>query len=392
VTASDQAGPELAGPDPAGPDPAGPERVRPERPVFVLGCPRSGTTLLRVMLTAHPRIAIPPATRFLVPAYLRRRRFGSLRTREQRERLARFVLDRPLSRFSRLEVSADEVRARMDKAASLGAALAAPFAAYAERLGKARWGDKRPFYYSFVDELDRLYPDAQFVHVVRDGRACAASLKRPPFDYGSERAMVTWLNAVHSCRRAGERLGPERYHEVRYEDLVADPEASLRAMCGFLGEDFDPAMLAPEEVVDLVVPAGFEQHGQIKAGVNAASVAKWRQELSAGEVATMESVGGDWLRTFGYGVAGGRPPPVTAARVRLGHWRYVRNLSRWRAREAKLHAEEPPVAATVDASTWRRPAPSGRGRRRLRRLTRPARRRVERVHGRLHRRRRDSLM
>lgn len=365
----------------------------PERPVFILGCPRSGTTLLRVMLNAHPRIAIPPETRFLIPAYLRRRRFGSLRTREQRERLARFVLDRPLSRFSRLEVSADEVRARMDKAASLGAALAAPFAAYAERLGKARWGDKRPFYYSFVDELDRLYPDAQFVHVVRDGRACAASLKRPPFDYGSERAMVTWLNAVHSCRRAGERLGPERYHEVRYEDLVADPETSLRAMCGFLGEDFDPAMLAPEEVVDLVVPAGFEQHGQIKAGVNAASVAKWRTELSAGEIATMESVGGDWLRRFGYEVAGGRAPLATAARVRLGHWRYVRNLSRWRALEARRYAEEPPVSATVDSLSWRRPpAPSGRGGRRLRRLTRPVRQRAERVQARLQRRRRDSLM
>lgn len=375
------------------PDQAGPDAARPERPIFILGCPRSGTTLLRVMLNAHPRIAIPPETRFLIPAYLRRRRFGGLRTRAQRERLARFVLDRPLSRFSRLEVPADEVRARMDKAASLGAALAAPFAAYAERLGKARWGDKRPFYYSFVDELDRLYPDAQFVHVVRDGRACAASLKRPPFDYGSERAMVTWLNAVYSCRRAGERLGPERYHEVRYEDLVADPETSLRAMCGFLGEEFDPAMLAPEEVVDLVVPAGFEQHGQIKAGVNAASVAKWRTELGAGEIATMESVGGDWLRTFGYEVAGGRAPLVTAARVRVGHWRYVRNLSRWRAVEARQYVDEPPVAATVDASSWRRPsAPAGRRGRRLRRLTRPVRRRADRVQALLQRRRRDSLM
>ncbi|HEU4912534.1 MAG TPA: sulfotransferase [Actinomycetes bacterium] len=372
---------------------SGPDDAVPERPIFILGCPRSGTTLLRVMLNAHPRIAIPPETRFLIPAYLRRRRFGSLRTPRQRERLARFVLDRPLSRFSRLQVSPDEVRARMDKAASLGAALAAPFAAYAERLGKARWGDKRPFYYSFVDELDRMYPDAQFVHVVRDGRACAASLKRPPFDYGSERAMVTWLNAVHSCRRAGERLGPERYHEVRYEDLVADPETSLRAMCAFLGEDFDPAMLAPEEVVDLVVPAGFEQHGQIKAGVNATSVAKWRQELSAGEIATMAAVAGGWLRTFGYEVDGGRAPLVTAARVRFGHWRYVRNLSRWRALDARQCAEEPPVAATVDASTWRRPpAPAGRGGRRLRRLTHPVRRRTELVQARLQRRRRDSLM
>ena len=83
---------------------------------------------------------------------------------------------------------------------------------------------------------------------------------------------------------------------IFFEDLeLPEPdEAACRRHYAAHGA----AMLAPEEVVDLVVPAGFEQHGQIKAGVNAASVAKWRQELSAREVATMESVGGDWLRTF----------------------------------------------------------------------------------------------
>jgi hypothetical protein len=364
-----------------------------DRPIFVIGCPRSGTTLLRVMLNAHPRIAIPPETRFLIPAYLQRRRFGALRSPEQRDRLADFVLTRPASRFSRLGVPAEDVRAAMDKAPSLGAALAAPFAAYAERFGKARWGDKRPFYYSFVDELERLFPDAQFVHVVRDGRACVASLKRPPFDYSSERAMVTWLNAVHSCRAAAHRLGPQRCHEVRYEDLVAEPERVLRALCAFLDEDFDPAMLAPEEVVDLVVPTGFQQHGQIKAGVNPASVDKWRRELSAAEIVTMDAAAGDWLRAYGYPVGSGRPPLGRAARVRVRHRRHVRTLRRWRGLESRLHRDEPPVAASADASAWRRPETErGPVVRRWRVLSRPVRRRVRRLRTAVQRRRRDALL
>lgn len=370
----------------------------PERPIFILGCPRSGTTLLRVMLNAHPRIAIPPETRFLIPAYLRRRRFGTLCDAANRRRLADFVVTRPDSRFRRLRVPAEEAKAEITAAPpTLGSCLAAPFDAYARSRGKQRWGDKRPFYYSFVDELDRLFPEAQFVHVVRDGRACTASLKRPPFGYDSHRAMVTWLNAVHSCRKSGDRLGPERYHEVRYEDLVAEPESQLRDLCTFLGEVFDRSMLAPEEVVDQVVPSGFEQHGQIKAGVNQASVAKWRQELTSREVATLEAAGGDWLRALGYALTGdGRAPRSGVLRVRFRHRRYVRNLASWRRREAELHHGEPPVAAvgrgqSVDVG---RPAPPQRSRAVAvsRRLTAPVRRTMKRARRAVHNRRRASLL
>jgi hypothetical protein len=351
------------------------------RPIFILGCPRSGTTLLRVMLNAHPRIAIPPETRFLIPAYVHRARFGDLRKVRSRRRLARFVVDRPASRAGRLGLAKDEARALVMAAPpTLGSALGALFAAYAEGFAKQRWGDKRPFYYSFVDELDRMFPQAQFVHVVRDGRACVASLKRAPFDYDSERAMVTWLNAVVSCRQSARRLGSARYHELRYEDLVAEPEQELRRLCEFLGEDYDPAMTAPEEVVDAVVPSGFEQHRQIKAGVNTASVQKWREELAPEEVATFESAAGRQLRAFGYDLsAARRGPPASTARVRLAHRRYLRNLRLWRRREARLHALESPVHALPPGAVLPPAPPRGRPSRSLlarvaRRVQRPMRR------------------
>ena len=326
-----------------------------EEPIFILGCPRSGTTLLRVMLNAHPRIAVPPETRFLIPAYVHRARFGDLRREAARRRLAEFVVDRPASRFGRLGVPAEQARAAVMAAEpTLGAALGAVFAQYAGRFGKARWGDKRPFYYSFIDELDALFPTAQFVHVVRDGRACVTSLKRPPFDYGTARAATTWLNAMASCRASAGRLGPERYAEVRYEDLVADPQTSLRALCAFLGEDFAPAMCTPEDVVDDVVPAGFEQHRQIKAGVNTASVERWRSELPPAEIALLESVGGAWLAASGYALTrAGRAPVLAATRVRLAHRRYLRTLRLWRRAEAAQPA--PAVGGSAPAPA--QPAP-----------------------------------
>lgn len=304
------------------------------RPIIVFGCPRSGTTLLRVMLNAHPRIAIPPETRFMIPAYARRLQFGDLRSARARRRLVRFVVDRPDSKFRRFRLDVEQARSDMVAAGpALGDIFAVPFQGYAARFDKPRWGDKRPVYYSFLDELARLFPDAQFVHVVRDGRACVASLKRPPFSYPSGAAMATWLNAMSSARDAGRRLGPDRVFQLRYEDLVGDPERELRRLCDWLGEDYAEAMTAPEEIVDEVVPSGFQQHAQISAGVNAGSVDRWRGELSLDEIGAFEAVARPLLAEHGYepvGVQARGRVRRAAFKVRLRHRRYRLRLAAWR--------------------------------------------------------------
>src|SRR5215470_8844570 len=178
-----------------------------DRPIFVLGCPRSGTTLLQLMLHAHPRIAIPPETRFLLPAYERRGSFGDLADPAARERLADFVTG-PGGRFAELGLDADEVRRRIVAApGTLGSALGAVLAAYAARHGKARWGDKRPAYALHAGVLLRLFPDAQFLHLVRDGRDCVASLQRMPWWHaGVHEAAATWAQTLDVTRRMRHRL------------------------------------------------------------------------------------------------------------------------------------------------------------------------------------------
>src|SRR5581483_3778228 len=147
--------------------PAQTRPARRERPIFVLGCPRSGTTLLQMMLHAHPRIAIPPETKFVMGAYRRRQSFGDLRKAKNREKVARWIINRPTGMFGDMQLDPALVIERVTAAPpTFGSLIAAIFKAYAEKHGRPRWGDKRPYYYQDVPALHRMFPDAQFVHIV----------------------------------------------------------------------------------------------------------------------------------------------------------------------------------------------------------------------------------
>ncbi|GGL83609.1 sulfotransferase [Streptomyces fumigatiscleroticus] len=289
------------------------------RPVFVLGCPRSGTTLLQLMLHAHPRIALPPETRFVLPAYAERLRFGDLRERGNRARLAEWITARKETRFHELGLDAQTVSARIaDGPPTLGSALGTTLRAYAERHGKARWGDKRPAYALHVEEILRLFPDAQFVHLVRDGRDCAASLLRMPWWHsGFHEAVATWAQVMDVTRRHARRLGPDSWHELRFEDLVADPEPRLRALCAYLGEEYDPAMTEPHRLAATAVPARKTWHRNTHGTLDVSRAGDWRQRLTPDQIRLCDTVLGDRLARHGYEPARAvRPDPAELLRYR----------------------------------------------------------------------------
>lgn len=324
-----------------------PERESPpimqqsDRPIFVVGCPRSGTTLFRVMLHAHPRIALPPENQYVMPAYHRRARFKNLSEQKNRQRLADWITQRPDGGFHYLQLDGEKVaREIVDGATTLGTALGIPFRAYAQKFDKERWGDKRPAYYGFMDELDHMFPDAQFIHVVRDGRAAVASFKAkmavPRSDDGI-RGIATWIRAVDAARASGAKLGPQRYFEVRYEDFIADAEREMRAVCAFLGEEFHPEMCQPELIATEVTPKSWSHQEQILQGIHAKSVEAWRDELEPWEIATMERVAGGRLKSFGYELSGigGRAPVKPVAQVVKLHLDYRRELAARRRKDRR---------------------------------------------------------
>ncbi|MGQ0847215.1 MAG: sulfotransferase family protein [Sporichthyaceae bacterium] len=327
-------------------DRSGP-RAPGNRPVLVLGCPRSGTTLLQLMLHAHPRLVAPPENRHVLPAWDRREEWGDLGREANRRRLASFVTG---TKSAIWEMGLDRaVVAEHILAAppTLGSALEAVQLAFAEHVGAERWCDKRPLYVRHVPALRRLFPDAMFVNLTRDGRAAAASLIRMPwFDHGLEQAIGTWLLAVEHADAARASLPADTWFDLRYEDLVTDPEAELRRLCGWLGEDFDPAMLKPAEVKGAVVPERKTWHANTSGPVVAARVESWRTELSAREVALLDAVAGTALRANGYAVGAERAERRRVYRFALAYRRRRLWYARRQAAEAWALRRRPAEVAS----------------------------------------------
>lgn len=287
------------------------------RPIIVLGCPRSGTTLLQTMLHSHPRIAIPPETRFLLPAYRRRLEFGDLEKAANRRKLGRFVTRRG-RKFRDLGLPREEtIRRIAEGPPTVGSALGIVFRAYAERFDAARWGDKRPAYHNHIPVLMRLFPDAQLVHIVRDPRDCVASLKRMRWwKRPSHHSVAVWAQSIDSTDAALRRW-PGALVRVRYERLVADPESELRALCAALGEEYDPAMAEPERTAAVAVPERKRRHHHVNTAVapTTSAIGKWRDGLEPWEVGLCERVLAGRMREFGYELSGlGRARPADVAR------------------------------------------------------------------------------
>ncbi len=314
------------------------------RPIFVVGCPRSGTTLLALMLHSHSRIAIPPETRFLLDVYRERDRFGDLTKRRNRRVLALAIVRRRGSKFRHLGLRRREVqRAIVAGPPTVGSALGTVYRAYAARFGKERWGDKMPTYFRNIDTIRTLFPDAQFVHLVRDGRDCVASLKRMDWwEQGPLDAMALWTHAIDCCRRASRKLPADTFYEVRYERLVADPRRELESLCDFLGEQFEESMLTPQVAAGELPPRQREGwHANTQNEVTTARVGGYVDGLTPAELRLMEMVDGGRLRRLGYDVPEGRraPGPVLLARYGFKIW-WLRVRTRVLARRDRRLARD----------------------------------------------------
>ena len=311
----------------------------PDPPLIVLGVRRSGTTLLRVMLDRNPALAVPDESYF-VPQLARRHR-GAVDP-------AAFVDDlRRLPTLVEWELHPDAVAARLQPGGGTGAAIAAVFEAYAIARGKARWGDKTPLYMQYLPLLERLFPGALFVHLVRDGRDAALSYLSVPegimtAGWGHPRDAggfaCQWTTEVRAARVLGGRVGPGRYLEIRYEDLVADPAAELRRVCSFAGLVYDDGMLGYVGETD----SARKEHQQRLNEPPRVGVRDWRTEMSPADVRAFEAVAGDLLHELGYEVTthGHDGRRLATYRAKTAAWRAVGALSQrsplWRRRHAVL--------------------------------------------------------
>ncbi|WP_030175176.1 sulfotransferase family protein [Spirillospora albida] len=303
-----------------------------DRPIFVLGCPRSGTTLLQLMLHSHPRIAIPAETRFLLNVYRARINFGDLGDPENRRMLARWITDRKETKFGDLGLDADQVVEEIVAGPpTVGSAIGIVFRSYARSHGKPRWGDKRPSYFKHIPTLQRMFPNAQFIHLIRDGRDCVASLQEMPwYHLDVHHAISAWREAIDTGRKMADRLGPDTFYELQYERLVADPADELTRLCAFLGEEFHPSMADPRDVAKETVPSRKKWHDRTHSAVTPTRVGSWAQRLEPWQIALAETAFGDRLTDYGYEPSG-LPKPSAAQLARLARTSTHRRMAQRKA-------------------------------------------------------------
>ncbi len=277
---------------------------------FIVGMPRSGTTLLRLMLDAHPELAIPLETHFL-------RAVVKLSPGEAASREAFLRLITEFHTWPDFHLSVEEFSESLDDVIPFTptAGLRCFYRLYAAKFGKQRWGDKSPPYGFHMADIHRLLPEAHFIHVIRDGRDAALSHRKTYFwrDLTIRGHAAEWRTRIFRFRSQAAGVP---YIELRYEDLVAHTTAVLQEICEFLQLPDAPEMeqyhlTAParmDELADLPkYPFGdlkreqrLNSHKLTSQPPDASRTSRWRQEMLQEEALAYQDVAGDLLRTLGY--------------------------------------------------------------------------------------------
>jgi hypothetical protein len=279
----------------------------------IVGAPRSGTTLLRLMLDAHPELAIPPETGFLSA--------GESLKKVDPENFLEWIISHPSAApaWNDFHISVSEFHEQLLKIRpfTLQSALRLFYKMYAARFGKPRWGDKTPMYCRHMLEIQDLLPEVYFIHIIRDGRDVAVSLRNQWFSPGFdiETQAQFWQENVETAHQ--QRTQCLHYLEVRFEDLIQDTEAVLRTICSYLSLDFHSNMpryyensrdrlkehLERRKVDGTLVVSQIDRQKQQLSTTQppqSSKIGMWRRILQPEEIGRFEWIAGESLQKFGY--------------------------------------------------------------------------------------------
>lgn len=278
-------------------------------PLFIIGNPRSGTSLLRSLLNAHPSLCIPPECGFLLWLHA-----DWKDTKWDQEAIGGFATAVFTSRkFETWGIEHDTIvqALSMLPIGSYADAASRVYRAYAAAKGKPNsvWGDKNNYYIQHVSDLRAIFSQARFVHIVRDvrdvacsyrelGRKDMASVYKPQLEQDCASIAAEWSANNLKARQA---LDGARHIRIRYEDLVAHVEPVLNSIFSFLGVEQLSGTSRELHIRNLDEPKEFLQWKQkLSAPVDAASVGRYRQELPLAEIARIELEAGTLMAEFGY--------------------------------------------------------------------------------------------
>src|ERR671917_490473 len=292
--------------------------------LFIVGCARSGTTLLHRIVDAHPRIPIPPEIH------------GPSHYFKNQNRLVTPELVSELTehkRFAQFEIPGEDFEGL------LGSGEPVPYPTFLNRVfglygkikNKPLVGNKTTSYVRNILELHALWPDAKFVHIIRDGRdVCLSILNWKKADRTAGRyasweedpvstTALWWERKVRTAREAGARLGSSLYYEVRYESLISRPEQECHRLCEFLDVPYDDAMIRfAEGKTRTDLPNARKTPKKAWLPITS-GLRNWRTEMPVKDVERFEAAAGNLLEELGYERSFPRPTPQAlehATRIR----------------------------------------------------------------------------
>jgi hypothetical protein len=277
-------------------------------PVFVVGGPRSGTTLLAAMLAAHPAFDCGPETHCL-SRWARlgpRERARILDRRDWPERATRYVASLTLGKrpvHTLFGLSESDVRAWLaSRPPTLASLLESLSEQRAARAGRPRWVEKTPRHLEVPELIAATWPHARIVRIVRDPRDAAVSLTRVPFGTQSLLTNLSVLARMNESGAAFYRASPLAL-TLRYEDLVAEPEQELRRLCAFVGAPYDPVMIEGRDRASRVAAEHEWWKGDATGPLDRSRVGQWAVQMPP-EVQHYAALNlGGFLAEHGYGDA-----------------------------------------------------------------------------------------
>jgi hypothetical protein len=292
--------------------------------LFIVGCARSGTTLVHRIVDAHPEMAITPEMHWITRQFKSR---NGLVTPKLVSELAGH------KRFAQFEIPREEFEGLLGSGETIPypTFLNRVFGLYGKIKNKPLVGNKTPAYVRRIPTLHALWPDAKFVHIIRDGRDVCLSVlnwkkaERTAGRYASweedpvSTTALWWERKVRKAREDGAALGPGLYHEMLYEDLVEDPERECKRLCEFLGIPYDDAMIRfAEGKTRTDLPNARKTPKKAWLPITS-GMRNWRTEMPVKDVERFEAAAGDLLEELGFERAVPNPSSEAleqAARIR----------------------------------------------------------------------------
>ncbi len=309
-----------------------------ERNFFILGSPRSGTSLVSRMLDSHANIVIPQETLFFKMFTPLLKYYGDLSHRENQTELLKDVIDTRIIGYWSPRPTVEGATPLLE-GEGCGPVLKALIMSTAQDKQIACWGEKTPGHVFYWRSIKKEFPDAKIIHIVRDGRDVASSFinaRMGPTTFIA--SAILWCRYLKTMKHISDECTSNQFLEVKYEALLDSPKTELIKICSFLGTPYSDSMLQFYKKEDLYTTDAANEENLQKPLLRD-NKEKWRESMSTKQLQIFETIAGGWLEYYGYPLAN-TEGPASALEIFTLRWiisPYLRFFSR--ARDTKGQKE-----------------------------------------------------